>query len=76
MVVLITYYAAMTLSKGVTNARRTVRSETQRTKRRRPRDARGMDCLYITRYLYNGSRPNFGPHSRTTTGSVRPFGDG
>ena len=68
MVVLTTYYAAMTLSKGVTKARRTVRrSETQHAKRRRPRDARGMDCLYITRYLYNDSRPNFGPH---TTGSV------
>ena len=44
-----------------------VRSETQRTKRRRPRDARGMDCLYITRYLYSDLRPNFGLH---TTGSV------
>ena len=68
MIVLTMFCAAMTHIKGVTETSRTVRLETPRTQRRRPRDARGMDCLYITRYLYNDSRPNFGPH---TTGSVK-----
>ena len=67
MIVLTTHYTAMAHSKGVTKTSGTVRLETQRMNRRPPRDDRGMDCLYITRYLYNDLRPNFGPH---TTGSV------
>ena len=67
MIVLTMFCAAMTHIKGVTETSRTVRLETPRTQRRRPRDARGMDCLCITRYLYSDLRPNFGLH---TTGSV------